>query len=306
MQKDFPRIFGVRVIQQQAELRNHTMNITKSLEQPSTEVDKIGAAAAATAAAPDHKPKDELKIEVDENGPDQSERNPDKEQKAAFPRGPTTSKLVGVNIAGHSVTSTDIAPRVSLDENNKELLRHEEIITRGLNTFAEVGASLGQIRDKKLYELLGFESFDAYLDARWHFTKQRASQLIKAADTRKILIERVDEGKLPKTERAMRELIKVPDDKRAEVLNAVAAQGEATAERIVEIKATILPKKEKKGKEVVKKRIKFETALKSLQHFVAYIETCTTKSLQDDQREALKAGIAKVTKAATKLELQSV
>lgn len=63
-----------------------------------------------------------------------------------------------------------------------ELRRQEKRIEKALPTFVEIGEALGTIRDSKLYRGT-HATFDAYLDDRWGFTRQRASQLIGAAAT---------------------------------------------------------------------------------------------------------------------------
>jgi hypothetical protein len=66
---------------------------------------------------------------------------------------------------------------------HKELNRLERVIERGLGTFAEVGAALAEIREKKLYQEDGFGRFEDYCQQRWNFTSGRARQLMRAAET---------------------------------------------------------------------------------------------------------------------------
>jgi len=72
----------------------------------------------------------------------------------------------------NGLTTTDVT----------NLERCEQIIERGKDTFVEVGLALTEIRDKKLYRR-DYDTFQAYCQERWDFTRRRADQLIKAADT---------------------------------------------------------------------------------------------------------------------------
>lgn len=63
---------------------------------------------------------------------------------------------------------------------SQELDRHEEVIARGLNTFVEVGTALLRIRDGRLYRR-GFDTFETYCRDRWGMSRQRANQLVDAA-----------------------------------------------------------------------------------------------------------------------------
>lgn len=62
-----------------------------------------------------------------------------------------------------------------------KLEKLEAVIRRGLQTFVEVGDSLRVIRDEKLY-LRDFDSFEAYCDTTWGWSKRRGNQLIQAAE----------------------------------------------------------------------------------------------------------------------------
>lgn len=62
----------------------------------------------------------------------------------------------------------------------RELADCENVIREGLSTFREVGERLARIRDKRLYRV-EFKTFEGYCKSRFGFTRQRASQLILAA-----------------------------------------------------------------------------------------------------------------------------
>jgi hypothetical protein len=67
-----------------------------------------------------------------------------------------------------------------------ELQAYEATIADGLQTFVDVGEALLAIRDKRLYRE-SHKAFEDYCRQRWGFNRQRASQLIQAADVSKIL-----------------------------------------------------------------------------------------------------------------------
>jgi hypothetical protein len=69
---------------------------------------------------------------------------------------------------------------LSTDE-SMELERCETIIERGLKTFLEVGTALAQVRDMRLYRV-EYDTFEAYCDERWGLKRQRAYELMGAAN----------------------------------------------------------------------------------------------------------------------------
>lgn len=96
----------------------------------------------------------------------------------------------------------------------KALARCEQTIHRGLSTFCDVGRALLEIRDGRLYRD-SHATFEAYCSERWEFSRQRAYQLIGAAQTVDAMSTRVDTP--PTTERQIRPLLTVPEDQRADV-----------------------------------------------------------------------------------------
>jgi len=89
----------------------------------------------------------------------------------------------------------------------------EQVIRKGLATFAEVGAALMEIRDRRLYRST-HGSFEAYCKATWRFDRTYASRLITASE----VAGTVAHGhRIPPklTERAARELKELPAEKRA-------------------------------------------------------------------------------------------
>src|SRR5262245_25279644 len=70
----------------------------------------------------------------------------------------------------------------ALRKRRKELEHHESIIRDGLKSFQYVGDSLRAIRDGELY-VETFDTFENYCKSTWNFPRQRAYQLIEAAET---------------------------------------------------------------------------------------------------------------------------
>ena len=91
----------------------------------------------------------------------------------------------------------------------------EDIVRKGLATFIEVGNALKWIRDHKTYRMVdGFETFEAYVQARWDMARRTAYQQITAA----VVVENVRHGAqiAPTNERQVRPLVSLePDQQRA-------------------------------------------------------------------------------------------
>jgi len=170
-----------------------------------------------------------------------------------------------------------------------ELERHEDVIAKGQQTFLDVGRALAYIRDKALFH--PYKDFQSYLVNRWHFTRQRGSQLTRAADLITVLETRVDRSLLPKTERAARELLKVSEDNRVAVLELAYknSEGAATAEDILKAKRTIEPAKARSiGKERKKPFIKASDAVKASEKLASFLEAFKPNLLSPDQETAIR------------------
>lgn len=96
-----------------------------------------------------------------------------------------------------------------------ELARQEAVIERGLHTFVEVGLALTVIRDARLYRL-GHATFAEYCRDRWKMDRQRAYQLIEAAQVVEN-VKNVLQIEPPQNDSQARELAKVrePEAQRA-------------------------------------------------------------------------------------------
>lgn len=98
-----------------------------------------------------------------------------------------------------------------------ELAKHEAVIERGLRTTIEVGLAMKAIRDNRLYAA-EYDSFDSYIKNRWEYTRQRAYQLIEAAEVDANLSTIVGASDRPQRETHLREVAKAPAAKQAEVV----------------------------------------------------------------------------------------
>lgn len=56
----------------------------------------------------------------------------------------------------------------------------EDLIARNQCQFHKIGKALKEIKDKRLYKLILFETFEAYTKARWDMGKSHAYRLIQA------------------------------------------------------------------------------------------------------------------------------
>ena len=97
----------------------------------------------------------------------------------------------------------------------RSLAEYEKVVERGVETFVEVGDALEAIRDGKLYRA-EYRTFEEYCQKRWGFCRDYAYKLIRAAE----VVENVDnclQG--PLTESQARELGRIPEDRRQDVLD---------------------------------------------------------------------------------------
>ncbi|MBD2148502.1 hypothetical protein [Sphaerospermopsis sp. FACHB-1194] len=128
-----------------------------------------------------------------------------------------------------------------------ELDRLEKKIEKGLRGFWEVGQSLDQIRDKRLYRQ-NYKTFEEYCLNRWEFSRRSAYRLIQGASVYENLrrgsqtSENVTHGSqnkiLPTNERQVRPLTTLsPDEQREVWAKAVstAPGGKVTSGRVAQI-----------------------------------------------------------------------
>lgn len=111
----------------------------------------------------------------------------------------------------------------------RNLRQLEESIQAGVAAYIVAGKALKTIRDERLYRET-HRSFEGYITDRWGFSRQHAHRLIQSVD----VAETVTQGRLsgpdgdeaipiPPTERAARELGKLPKDDQADVWKETVA-----------------------------------------------------------------------------------
>jgi hypothetical protein len=127
---------------------------------------------------------------------------------------------------------------IALDE-SKRLIHLEKIIEKGQLTFVEVGEALTEIRDKKLYRC-DYKSFEDYCQEKWGWSRNRGLQMIQAAETVAELPEKVVTKVT--TETAARAIRKIPQPKRAAVVEAVVESGQPVTAKTIAAAAAPLPK----------------------------------------------------------------
>jgi hypothetical protein len=116
-------------------------------------------------------------------------------------------------------TSPAIAEPITPAEAS-DLIRLEDTIKRGLETFVEVGNALAEIRDRKLYRT-EHATFADYCKAKWSISDRRARQLMDAAE---VVAEVSKSGTIvPKTESQARPLTRLKPGQRAAAWKAAVA-----------------------------------------------------------------------------------
>jgi hypothetical protein len=117
-------------------------------------------------------------------------------------------------------------------EESKRLVALERKIEQGMTTFVEVGQSLMEIRDSRLYRV-EYKTFEAYCQEKWGMSRRQADRLIGGSEVAENLRPR---GLKTITEKQARPLTKLPAEKQPEVwAKAVEiADGEQPTARQVE------------------------------------------------------------------------
>lgn len=111
-----------------------------------------------------------------------------------------------------TVSTTSLPPHGLTSEECTALAAHEAVITRGLQTFYDVGTALAAIRDGRLYRD-EHGTFEDYCQERWNISRPRAYQFIDAANVRANLSTNVDT--LPANEAQARVIAQLPPEQQA-------------------------------------------------------------------------------------------
>lgn len=99
--------------------------------------------------------------------------------------------------------------------------RCEAVISRGLQTYIEVGSALLEIRDQRLYRAT-HQTFADYCNERWHMSRQRAYQLIDASEISAGLSTIVDISNVPESH--IRPLVGLAPDQQVAAYQAAHTQ----------------------------------------------------------------------------------
>lgn len=100
--------------------------------------------------------------------------------------------------------------------------RLEKVVESGQQTFVEVGLALTEIRDRRLYRK-DFDTFEAYCQSRWGWSRRRGNQLIEAAEVVEHLPKTL--GTTVPNERVARELSRLPVPQQKEVIKEAIQSG---------------------------------------------------------------------------------
>jgi hypothetical protein len=113
----------------------------------------------------------------------------------------------------------------------------ETTISKGMDTFVEVGSALAEIRDSRLYRQY-HPTFAAYCEQQWDLGKSQAYRLITASEVVGDLSRARDESDedvpLPTSGRQAEELAKADPADRVDVMREAAEDGPVTSSRIKE------------------------------------------------------------------------
>jgi len=124
----------------------------------------------------------------------------------------------------------DITESITNDE-SKRFIELEKTIKAGRQTFLDVGRALQEIRDGRLYRS-DHATFEDYCQSKWDFSRQYAHSLISSAAAVSGLPKHL--STVVDKERPARALAKVPEAKRAAVVERAAAAGPLTAKAIAD------------------------------------------------------------------------
>lgn len=123
-----------------------------------------------------------------------------------------------------------------------ELSRCEAAITRGLQTFFEVGAALVTIRNQRLYRA-EYATFEAYCRERWEMGRNYMNKIVAAHEVVAHLGTIVPKNQLPANESQVRPLVKLdPAQQRTtwEQVLASAPAGRITAAYVEQVARQVL------------------------------------------------------------------
>lgn len=112
------------------------------------------------------------------------------------------------------------------------LVKAEQIISRGLTSFVEVGAELAAVRDQRLYRA-EFGTFEEYAERKWNLSRPRAYELINGSVLTSAM-SAIADTPVPKNEGQARVLSGLAPEQAADVMRKAHAdtEGKVTAKAI--------------------------------------------------------------------------
>lgn len=173
---------------------------------------------------------------------------------------------------------------ITLKESSR-LIELEKIVVAGLQSWIEVGEALIEIRDSRLYRIEA-KTFEEYCQSRFKIQKSRVQQLISGAKVVASLefesstIVEVSEG-------AVRELKKVPEEKRAAVFQKAteSASGHVPTARVIK---QVVEGETERTASATSERVLFETLFNTIDQL---LKQSKGKSRRDAIRKAIRAMI---------------
>lgn len=153
---------------------------------------------------------------------------------------PVTGEIIPASVSA-------LSEEISDEERLKQL---ETIIDLNLKAFYEVGLALKEVRDRELYKLQSFITFEDYCVQRWEMHRANAYRLIDSSVVMTNLSPMGDKL-LPANERQVRPLTKLPPEQQQEVWEKVIESApvvddkpKVTAKLVEEVVSQVLGKEE--------------------------------------------------------------
>jgi hypothetical protein len=133
---------------------------------------------------------------------------------------------------------------IAIIENKRELERLEEVISKNLTAFYEVGKALIQIKQREYYiDVLSYDTFEQYCKERWDIARRTAYQYIDSVK----VIDNVRHGahgvECPINERQCRPLAKLEPQQQVkawEMAVETAPDGKVTARHVSKVVAGLI------------------------------------------------------------------
>jgi hypothetical protein len=119
----------------------------------------------------------------------------------------------------------------------KRLESLEKVIEVGLESYREVGESLREIQESKLYKSTGYKTFEQYCEDKWGITRAAAYDYISASK----VIEDLSDRSYKIGFRAARELAPLTHEERKKVAEVAERRGGFEALTVRELREEVIP-----------------------------------------------------------------